>query len=129
MNANITGIRLGIIFGGTSIILGAMGAHALENILPDDAIVSFLTAVRYQMYHAFALVAVGLFGKVFERNMSLPIWLFTTGILMFSGSIYGLILGAHWGLSVRWLGPVTPIGGLVFIAGWLVWLWKTWVKN
>jgi uncharacterized membrane protein YgdD (TMEM256/DUF423 family) len=106
------------LFGATGVALGAFGAHGLKKILaPDhlDQLATFETGVRYQMIHALALFLIAL---LIERHpgraASASGWLFTAGIVLFSGSLY--LLG---GLGWKWLGPVTPLGGLSFIAGWI----------
>jgi uncharacterized membrane protein YgdD (TMEM256/DUF423 family) len=93
---------------------GAFGAHGLRGRLAAEMLVVFETGVRYQMYHALAILvtAVGL-GFVDSRLLRLAGWLFTAGILLFSGSLYALAL-----TGVTTLGMVTPIGGLAFLAGW-----------
>ncbi len=122
-------IRIGIVFAATAVILGALGAHALEPILSQDKMNSFLTGVRYQMYHAFALLALGVYHLLIKQNITLPGTLFTVGVLMFSLSIYGLTFLPLINVPHRWLGPITPIGGLLLISGWLSWLWITFKKN
>jgi uncharacterized membrane protein YgdD (TMEM256/DUF423 family) len=114
------------ISGALAVALGALGAHALKNELPSgkitaDQLAGFETAVRYHMYHTFAMLFVVLIG--FHMNARLLKWtfnLFITGIILFSGSLYLLctrnLLDAEW---LRFLGPVTPLGGLCLITGWL----------
>lgn len=106
-------------FGAIAVILGALGAHALKDVLPTQNITSFETAVRYQAWHALALLAVGLssFSIKYVKGIALC-WI--VGIFLFSGSIYLLSTTAISGLNVSFLGPVTPIGGLFFIAGWIL---------
>ena len=108
--------------GALAVILGAFGAHGLKGRLSADALLSFETGVRYQFIHVLAmLAAVWLYDRT---GVSLPLaagWLFAAGILLFSGSIYLLATRSLLGIeSWRWLGPVTPLGGLCFIAGWVV---------
>jgi uncharacterized membrane protein YgdD (TMEM256/DUF423 family) len=98
-----------------SVILGAFGAHALKSRLEPAMLTVFETGVRYQMYHALAVLAVALLmDRAPSRALSAAGWLFFAGIVFFSGSLY-LLTTLHW----RWLGPVTPLGGLCFMAGWL----------
>ena len=100
----------------TAVALGAFGAHALESRLTEDLLGTFETGVRYHFYHALALVAVVVAIR-FWPNASLATvagWLFVAGILIFSGSLYILALS-----GIRWLGAITPIGGVAFIAGWI----------
>lgn len=113
-------LRIGSIFALLAVALGAMGAHALKGMLSPERLVSFETAVRYHFLHALAILAVALlihFGK--KRGLVAAGWLFTIGIVLFSGSIYLLALQDILGLDLSFLGPVTPIGGVVFMAGWL----------
>ncbi|MEN9611396.1 MAG: Proline--tRNA ligase [Bacteroidota bacterium] len=114
-------IRLACIFASTAVILGAFGAHALKSVLSESSLKSFQTGVQYQMYHAFALLAAGILQQ-FVDNPAIK-WsgyFFTAGILCFSGSLYILTL-----LGWRWLGPITPIGGIFFVLGWLSLLFST----
>ncbi len=106
---------MGALSGGLGVALGAFGAHALRARLTPDALATFETGVRYQMYHALALLAVTYIVTRWAGSAlpSLAGWLFVAGILLFSGSLYLLAL-----TGVRWLGAVTPFGGLAFIAGW-----------
>lgn len=109
------------IFAVLAVALGAFGAHGLEQITGDEKILnSFRTGVQYQMYHALALLAVAL---VYERFPNRWIrWAgtcFVTGIILFSGSLYLLAFLKVQGLAVKFVGPITPLGGLFFIAGWL----------
>ena len=108
-------IVLGSLSGMLSVVFGAFGAHALKNRLDDYALGVFDTAVQYQFYHSFALLAVGIIALSQPDTMLLRSsgWLFLLGILIFSGSLYILSL-----TGVRWLGAITPLGGLAFIAGW-----------
>ena len=110
-------IITGALFGMLAIIFGAFGAHALKKILSEDQLKSFETGVKYQMYHAIVLLILG-FNQ--EFSTSAMYWCFTIGIVLFSFSIYGLILSDAKGKKLRFLGPITPIGGLLFVAGWLM---------
>jgi uncharacterized membrane protein YgdD (TMEM256/DUF423 family) len=105
--------------GALGVVLGAFGAHGLRARLDADALASWSTAVQYHLLHALALLALGLFSTATGRPVSVPATLFTAGILLFSGSIYALVLGGP-----RWLGPVTPLGGLALIAGWAALAWS-----
>lgn len=110
-------IITGALFGMLAIIFGAFGAHALKKILSEDQLKSFETGVKYQMYHAIVLL---LLGFNFQFSTSAMYWCFTIGIVLFSFSIYGLILSDAKGKKLRFLGPITPIGGLLFVIGWLL---------
>ncbi len=101
--------------GFIAVAAGAFGAHYLKTRLGAGELLTFEVAVRYQMYHALALLAVGtLAGRSTGVTLAAG-WCFVGGIVLFSGSLYGLSL-AGW----KWLGPVTPLGGLLFLAGWLL---------
>lgn len=107
---------LGALLAGIAVGLGAFGAHALSGTLGPEDLVTFETGVRYQMYHALALLAVAwAVGRWESVQLEWAGWLFLFGILVFSGSLYILVLTGQ-----RWLGAVTPLGGLAFIAGWLL---------
>jgi uncharacterized membrane protein YgdD (TMEM256/DUF423 family) len=116
---------LGSVSGALSVALGAFGAHTLKTRLSDDALSTFETGARYQMYHALALLAV-TFAITHWPQSNLPVaagWLFIAGTLLFSGSLYALSLS-----DLRWLGAVAPLGGAAFIAGWLCLALTAW-KN
>jgi len=105
----------GAISGFLSVALGAFGAHGLKNRLSAEMLAIFETGVRYQMYHALALLAVSWACSRWPGTWSAGSgWLFLAGTLIFSGSLYVLALS-----GVRWLGAITPLGGLAFLAGWL----------
>ncbi|TCP25096.1 uncharacterized membrane protein YgdD (TMEM256/DUF423 family) [Tenacibaculum skagerrakense] len=105
------------IFGALSIIFGAFGAHALKKKLTLEQLTSFETGVKYQMYHAIVLLVVGFNFNQNLRNASL---LFIIGTILFSFSIYGLVLSDAFGKKMKLLGPVTPIGGLCLLIGWVL---------
>ncbi len=113
--------------GGLAVVLGAFGAHGLKGRLSADALVTFETGVRYQFIHALAIfVAVWLADR---SGLALPLtaggW-FVAGTVLFSGSLYLLATRSLLGIeSWRWLGPVTPLGGLCFIVGWVTLLIAT----
>jgi uncharacterized membrane protein YgdD (TMEM256/DUF423 family) len=109
----------GSIAAGLAVILGAFGAHALADRVAPARIDTFETGVRYQMYHALALLALAWFAQAFPSSQIMWAgYLFAVGIVVFSGSLYLLVL-----TDTPWLGAVTPIGGVAFIAGWLCVLW------
>lgn len=113
---NRTFVALGAILAGLSVAAGAFGAHGLRGLLDADMLANFETAARYQMYHALALLIVGVLAAYLPaRTVNWIGWLFIVGILLFSGSLY---LMAFTG--VRMLGAITPLGGVAFIAGWLL---------
>lgn len=115
--------RLFFILGSTSgligVAAGAFGAHGLEGRLPADRLDTYETAVRYQLVHALALLAVAWAATRWSSTpASAAGWLFVTGTALFSGSLYVLSL-----TGVRWLGAITPFGGLAFLAGWACLAW------
>lgn len=107
--------RVGAVAAAIGVALGAFGAHGLKSRVGPDLLAVFETGVRYHMYHALALLAVGWAAS---RRRSpwchAAGWLFSTGIVVFSGSLYAMTL-----TGARWLGAITPLGGLAFILGWL----------
>ena len=105
---------IGALMGFVGVGLGAFGAHALKGRLSPEMLAVFETGVRYQMYHALALLATAaLMTRSEGRAVLVAGWSFTAGILIFSGSLYALAL-----TGVTILGAVTPIGGLAFLIGW-----------
>ncbi|MCA9838247.1 MAG: DUF423 domain-containing protein [Trueperaceae bacterium] len=103
--------QLGAILAFLAVALGAFGAHGLKGILSPDRLATYETAVRYQMYHALALLVIGALPKVTYR--AAPV-LFV-GVLVFSGSLYLLVA-----TNLSWLGAVAPIGGVLMLVGWLM---------
>ena len=103
------------LFGLSAVILGAFGAHALKDILTSDQLLSFETALRYQMYHVIVLLFVNTFEAFSVKQKNLISYLFFAGILLFSGSIYFIQLTPFTAKSI-WF--VTPLGGVFFIVGW-----------
>jgi uncharacterized membrane protein YgdD (TMEM256/DUF423 family) len=114
----------GCAFAATAVVLGALGAHALEQVLTVDQLDSFETGVKYQMYHALALLIFSQINILDSSAKKTLFYLFTIGILLFSVSIYLLSMSSWLGINLRFLGPVTPVGGLLLIAGWIFALWK-----
>ena len=102
-----------------AIILGAFGAHALKEVLSEERLLSFETGVKYQMYHGLALLAIAALSDKWKFNFILPILLLIIGTLLFSGSIYGLAMQEVLQMNLKFLGPITPIGGFVLIVGWV----------
>ena len=101
---------------GVGVALGAFGAHGLKERVATDLLVIFETAVRYHMYHALALLAVGwAVSRNAARILQAAGWLFTIGIVLFSGSLYVMTL-----TGARWLGAITPLGGVAFLVGWVL---------
>lgn len=99
-----------------AVVLGAFGAHGLKKTLSESMLIVYRTGVDYHLMHSLALLVVGILSLVLNENVWLKrsATLFIVGIVLFSGSLYFLSIGGP-----RWLGPITPLGGLSFIAGWL----------
>ena len=112
-------IKTAALLGLIAVILGALGAHTLESSLDADSLDSFETGVRYQMYHALALLALAAFSG-YLKSLKLVYWFWLLGTILFSGSIYMLATRELHHLAVSFLGPVTPFGGLLLIVGWLL---------
>ena len=115
MNADRLFATLGAVSAFVAVAAGAFGAHALRARLAPDLLAVFETGARYQMYHALGMVAVAW--AVTRWPGPWPAragWLFLAGTVLFSGSLYALAL-----TGIRWLGAITPLGGLAFLAGWL----------
>ncbi|MDO9594786.1 MAG: DUF423 domain-containing protein [Lutibacter sp.] len=106
------------ILGGLAVVLGAFGAHALKKILSDDQLKSFETGVKYQMYHAIVLLIVGFNFNLETTSEKYMVYSFMLGVLLFSFSIYGLVISSAKNKKLTFLGPVTPLGGLLLIIGW-----------
>jgi len=117
-----TAIRIGAILGGLGVLAGTFGAHGLETLVEPDQLEIFETGVRYQMYHALALIAVGLVAIRIGPNTALMAagWLFLFGTVVFPGSLYGVALAQG---RADWLGMIAPFGGTAFIIGWFVMAW------
>ncbi len=118
MNRKI--LILGAILGIFSIILGAFGAHGLKNLISAEAILTFETGVRYQMYHALLLLFVGGSKWVMAKFKTIIFYLVLIGIVFFSGSIYGLATNSLTNFDFKVIGFITPIGGLLLIVAWRV---------
>jgi uncharacterized membrane protein YgdD (TMEM256/DUF423 family) len=111
-------ITLGALSAFVAVAAGAFGAHALRERLSDSMLATFQTGATYQMYHALALLGVGILLARFSSDGSAWLtaagWLFVAGAVLFSGSLYALAL-----TDTRWLGAITPLGGVAFLLGWL----------
>lgn len=109
-------VAAGAALAGLAVVLGAFGAHALKSWLGAQSLGWWQTAVQYQMWHALAVVGLGLCGLGWTR---LPAWMLAAGACVFSGTLYAMALGAP-----LWLGAVTPLGGLLMICGWALLAWR-----
>jgi len=107
-------IAIAGVSGCLAVVAGAFGAHGLRDRLPPEQVAAWVTASQYHLMHSVVLLALALFALRGEASIRLQGSLFTAGMLLFSGSIYLLVLTGQ-----RWLGPITPLGGLLLIAGWL----------
>ncbi|MDR6921855.1 MULTISPECIES: DUF423 domain-containing protein [Chryseobacterium] len=108
----------GAVYGMLSVILGAFGAHALKKILSVERLESFETGVRYQMYAAFFLLIIGYILKFETSSEKWTSILMIAGTFLFSVSIYFLSLQDYLGANLKFLGPITPLGGLLMILSW-----------
>ena len=110
---------LGAVFAGLGVALGAFAAHGLRGSLSASDLATFETGVRYQMYHALALLAAAWAATRWESGAAVTAgWFFVAGIVLFSGSLYLLVL-----TGPRWLGAVTPVGGVALLVGWALLAW------
>lgn len=115
---------LGALFGLLAIILGAFGAHALKKSFTPEQLNSFETGVKYQMYHAVVLLMLGFNLNLDTSLEKYMVYCFIVGIVLFSFSIYGLCISASKGKRLKFLGPITPLGGLFLVAGWALLLYS-----
>ena len=113
-------IRTALVFGFISILLGAFGAHALKKILAPEQLSSFEVGVRYMMYHALFLLFVSMTTFMEMKQKKVVFYLTLFGTILFSGSIFLLSSSEIIGLNFKFLGPITPIGGLLLIASWAI---------
>ncbi|RAP34273.1 DUF423 domain-containing protein [Candidatus Marinamargulisbacteria bacterium SCGC AG-439-L15] len=109
----MTALRLGLFFAGTAVALGAFGAHGLKTVVSADLLQTFKTGVTYQMWHAIGLCLYGLYSKQKATTRFCPLFWFSIGIGLFSGSLYLLVLTER-----PFFGIITPIGGVCLMIGW-----------
>ena len=116
-------LTIASMLGGISVVFGAFASHALKDRLSANSLAIWETGTKYQMYHALALMLVAILLSRFPDSILLAIagYAFIAGIFIFSGSLYALTL-----TGIKWLGAITPIGGLAFIVGWLCLALATW---
>ncbi len=115
---NKTILITGILLGALSVIFGAFGAHGLEKLVDADAVSTFETGVRYQMYHALFLMILGGLNGLSERSKKSIYYLVLSGVVLFSFSIYALATNTLTSFDFKVIGFITPIGGLLLILGW-----------
>ncbi|MDH4262219.1 MAG: DUF423 domain-containing protein [Spirochaetia bacterium] len=124
MNKNYW-IRIGALSGMLTVAMGAFGAHALKNSLDEYSQAIYAKAVLYQIFHTIGIFIVGILIFINKKNsLNIAGVCFTLGILLFSGSLYALAIS-----GIKWLGMITPLGGLSFIVGWLLLFIKTDVQS
>ncbi len=113
---------IGAVSAFVGVAAGAFGAHGLKERLEPEMLNVFEVGVRYQMYHALALLGVAWAMSRWPGSVGVAGgWLFVAGTVIFSGSLYALSLS-----DIRWLGAITPLGGLAFLGGWLCLVWQVW---
>ena len=111
-------VAMAAILAATAIGLGAFGAHGLKDIISPNALTTFETGVRYQMYHSLSLLILGFTNSISDNTRKWVCNFFLFGIILFSGSLFLLSLKEIVSFNVAFLGPITPIGGLLLIVGW-----------
>lgn len=118
-------LTIGSVAMALAVILGAFGAHSLKKILSEEMLTIFKTGVAYHFYHAIGLLVIGIVARYLPDSalLSWSGWLMLAGIIVFSGSLYLLSVS-----GIRWLGAITPVGGLCFIASWILFAVTVW-KN
>lgn len=123
-------LRVGASLMALGVVFGAFGAHGLKEIVSPEKLGIFETATRYQIYHSLALLLIGTL-LYFRKTSLMPLagWFFLGGIVCFSGSLYLLTFADIVALPTGLLGPITPIGGLLFVAGWIVLAASTFQDN
>ncbi|UAM97310.1 DUF423 domain-containing protein [Polaribacter litorisediminis] len=114
----------GSLFGLTAVIFGAFGAHLLKKKLTSDQLQSFETGVKYQMYHGILLLVLGFNLKTSTAFDNSMMYAFIIGTFLFSFSIYGLVISSANHKKLKFLGPITPLGGLFLVVGWALLIWK-----
>lgn len=116
---------IGASFAGLAVAAGAFGAHALADLIAADRLQTYETAARYQMYHSLAVLLLGIWMERREaRRLYAAGWCFVAGMFLFSGSLYALVL-----TDTRWLGAITPFGGVAFLTGWGLVVWESAAKR
>ena len=113
-------IKIAIFFAVAAVSLGALGTHTLKDVLSESQLNSFETGVRYQLFHALTLLILALNAKKFNHHLKKSLILMTTGICLFSFSIYLLSIQNLIGISLSYLGVITPFGGLLLISSWIL---------
>jgi uncharacterized membrane protein YgdD (TMEM256/DUF423 family) len=112
-------VIIAALLGALSVGLGAFGAHGLKQIVTETQVATFETGVKYQMYHAFFLLFIGICHYLSEKAKKVVLYLVLSGVLFFSGSIYLLTFKDLIDVNLKIIGPITPVGGLMLIAAWV----------
>ena len=112
-------IKVSILFCVVSVILGAFGAHLLKDLLSETELSSFKTGIRYQMFHGLAILILSLNSNKFTSKLKTSLLLMSIGTVLFSFSIYFLSIDDLLSFSMKFLGPITPIGGTILITSWI----------
>jgi len=112
-------VFIAALIGAIGIMLGAFGAHGLKKVVSEVQVLTFEVGVRYQMYHAFFLLFIGMSSYFSDKAKKIAMYLVLFGILFFSGSIYLLTFKDMISINLRFIGPITPVGGVLFIIAWL----------
>ncbi|CAM4127411.1 DUF423 domain-containing protein [Zobellia nedashkovskayae] len=115
---------VGALYGLLAVIFGAFGAHALKKLLSEEQLKSFETGVKYQMYHAIVLLLIGFNFNMDVAFQQYMVYCFAIGTFLFSFSIYALVISSAKGKKLRFLGPITPLGGLLLVCGWGLFLYS-----
>ena len=115
---------IGALYGLLAVVFGAFAAHALKKTFSEEQLKSFETGVKYQMYHAIVLLMLGFNLNLTTSLEKYMIYCFIFGTFLFSFSIYGLVLSASKGKTLKFLGPITPLGGLLLVIGWSLLLYS-----
>ncbi|TLX71156.1 DUF423 domain-containing protein [Labilibacter sediminis] len=121
-------LLFGASYGLLSVVLGAFGAHALKKILTPEVLKSFETGVKYQMYHALVMLVIGFYFSFTVKTEVYMAMTFILGTFLFSFSIYLLAFNSLWGYNMRFVGLVTPLGGMLLIMGWILLLLNVYRK-
>lgn len=123
--------KLGFGISALCVLMGAFASHLLKEMIEPADIVTFETGTKYMFYHAMSISFISLSHRKFHQNiLDLSMFLFLAGIMFFTGSLYLLATRAIWGdESYTWLGALTPIGGVLFISGWVMLISKGFIKN
>jgi uncharacterized membrane protein YgdD (TMEM256/DUF423 family) len=113
---------LGTVLGGLAVALGAFGAHGLKKLVPPETVATYQTGVQYQMYHALALILVGILTERTANSfLNYSGLLFLGGVVFFSGSLYLIVSMQAMNKAIpTYIGIITPVGGLLFIIGWIL---------